>query len=238
MWYMFGISMHIETLIIRHQQMIKKIMSELELIDIEKFKADCEEFIKYLPDIDINQRSYYITYPEFLEHFRRITKFEKHDVIVGIHLIYGWMPTICHLKSEDFAQVANILNKVKENKKQLVEKELNILRNVFNNSIVGTSKLLHFISPENYPIWDRNVCRYLKISVYKANNTFVYLQYIDTCKYIIEHCKDNNSKNCINSVKNKMKEFELHKENEISDMRAVELVMFTNGQKALKSSSQ
>jgi hypothetical protein len=35
-----------------------------------------------------------------------------------------------------------------------------------------------------------------------------------------------------------MKEFALHKENEISDMRAVELVMFTNGQKALKSSSQ
>lgn len=36
-----------------------------------------------------------------------------------------------------------------------------------------------------------------------------------------------------------MKEFKTYEDkNEISDMRAVELVMFTNGQRALKSSPQ
>lgn len=220
-------------------------MSKLESIDIKQFKTDCKAFINCLPDIDINQKSYYITYPEFLEHFRRITKFEKHDIIVGIHLIYGWMPTICHLKSEDFDQVATILNKVKKNKQQLIEEELNILRNVFNNSIVGTSKLLHFICPENYPIWDSNVCSYLNIPAHKANNTSVYLQYIEICRDIInysknnEHFKDDKTgKDYITLVKDKIKEFESYKETNISEMRAVELVMFTNGQKTLKSSPQ
>ncbi len=223
----------------------RKMMSELESIDIKQFKTDCQAFIKCLPDIDIKQRSYYITYPEFLEHFRRIKKFEKHDAIVGIHLIYGWMPTICHLKSEDFDQVATILNKVKENKQQLIEEELNILKNVFNNSIVGTSKLLHFICPENYPIWDSNVCRYLNISAHKANYISTYLRYIETCKEIIKYYKNNKyfkdnktGKDYITLVKDKIKEFESYKETNISDMRAVELVMFTNGQKAFKSSHQ
>lgn len=120
-------------------------------IVIEDFKENCKAF-KIEPDIDVNQKSYYISYLEFLEHFKRITEFKKHDVIVGIHLIYGWMPTICHLKSEDSAEAATILNKVKKGEPLLTEKELDRLKNVFNNSIVGTSKLLHFISPENYPI--------------------------------------------------------------------------------------
>lgn len=202
-------------------------------IVIEDFKTSCKAF-KIKPDIDENQKSYYISYIEFLEHFKRIKEFKKHDVIVGIHLIYGWMPTICHLKSEDFAEAATILNKVKRGKPLLKKEELNKLKDVFNNSIVGTSKLLHFINPENYPIWDSNVCRYLNIPAHKANNISVYLQYIDTCRNIIEQCKGE-----IAHVKKVMKEFEPYKvQNEISDMRAVELVMFTNGQRTLKSSPQ
>lgn len=198
---------------------------KLTEMDIEIFKKDCKAF-EIKPDIDVNQKSYYISYIEFLKHFKRIKEFKKHDVIVGIHLIYGWMPTICHLKSEDFAEAATILNKVKKGKELLDNSELNILKDVFNNSIVGTSKLLHFISPENYPIWDSNVCRYLNIPAHKANNIDVYLQYIDACRNIIEQCKDE-----IAHVKGEMKKFKPYNDNdkdEISDMRAVELVMFTS----------
>jgi len=199
-------------------------MSELKLIDKEKFKADCEAF-KCKFDIDINQRSYYISYLEFLEHFSRIAKFEKHDVIIGIHLIYGWMPTICHLKSDKFDKAADILNKVKNGKQQLLEEnDLNTLKNVFNNSIVGTSKLLHFISPETYPIWDGNVCYYLTNSKSKANDVSAYLDYAKACREVIGQCKTDIAK-----VKKAMKEF-YKGQDEISDMRAVELVMFTNGQ--------
>lgn len=205
---------------------------KLTEMDIENFKKDCKAF-EIKPDVDINQKSYYISYLEFLEHFKRITEFKKHDVIVGIHLIYGWMPTICHLKSEDFAEAATILNKVKKDE-SLLKEEVDKLKSVFNNSIVGTSKLLHFISPENYPIWDSNVCRYLNIPAHKANNIDVYLDYIKACRNIIKKCKDE-----ITRVKEAMNEFEPYKvQNEISDMRAVELVMFTSRQKALKSLPQ
>jgi hypothetical protein len=211
--------------------------SKLKPIEIvcKKFKTDCEAFeCRHDIDKNINLKSYYISYLEFLEHFKKIDKFEKHDVIIGIHLIYGWMPTICHLKSVDFAEAANILNKVKKDEPLLTEEELDRLKKVFNNSIVGTSKLLHFINPENYPIWDSNVCRYLNIPAHKANNIDVYLQYIDACRNIIEQCKDE-----ITRVKEAMNEFEPYKvQNKISDMRAVELVMFTNRQRILKSSPQ
>ncbi|WP_321437358.1 hypothetical protein [uncultured Bacteroides sp.] len=53
-------------------------------IDNKKFKEDCKAFINNKLYIDANQRSYYISYLEFLKHFKDITNFKKHDVIVGI----------------------------------------------------------------------------------------------------------------------------------------------------------
>jgi len=190
-------------------------------IQIESLKKACKEF-----ELDNTQGSYYISYSEFLEHFKHISEFKKHDVIIGIHLIYGWMPTICHLKSKAFDEAAEILSKVKkDNQLLLVEGELNILKDLFNNSIVGTSKLLHFISPETYSIWDSKVCHYLGLPANAVNDISVYREYIEACRKVIRLCKDD-----IISVKEAMKEFEPYKDYEISDMRAIELVMFTNGQ--------
>ncbi len=189
-------------------------------IQIESLKKACKEF-----ELDNTQNSYYISYPEFLEHFKHISEFKKHDVIIGIHLIYGWMPTICHLKSGQFDKAAEILNNVKKDNQLLLEKtKLDILKKLFNESIVGTSKLLHFISPETYPIWDRNVCHYFNIPEHIVNESSVYLAYIEACKMIIGKCKDE-----IGYVKKVMKDYE------ISDMRAIELVMFTCWKKEGKS---
>ena len=191
-------------------------------IQIESLKKACKEF-----ELDNTQGSYYISYSEFLEHFKHISEFKKHDVIIGIHLIYGWMPTICHLKSKAFDEAAEILSKVKkDNQLLLVEGELNILKDLFNNSIVGTSKLLHFISPETYSIWDSKVCHYLGLPANAVNNSSVYLGYIEACRHIIGECQDE-----INHVKKVMKEFDPYINYEISDMRAIELVMFTSEKK-------
>lgn len=191
-------------------------------IQIESLKKACEEF-----ELDNTQESYYISYPEFLEHFKNISEFRKHDVIVGIHLIYGWMPTICHLKSKEFDESARILNKVKKNNQLLKEGDLDTLKDLFNKSIVGTSKLLHFISPDTYPIWDSKVCNYLGLPANAVNDTSVYLGYTEACRKIVGECRSE-----IDHVKKVMKDYK------ISDMRAIELVMFTSEKKGGKSQDQ
>ena len=43
-------------------------------IQIESLKKACKEF-----ELDNTQESYYISYPDFLEHFKNISEFKKHE---------------------------------------------------------------------------------------------------------------------------------------------------------------
>ena len=74
----------------------------------------------------------------------------------------------------------HIFNKVKQGH-LISTQELQILKNAFNNSLVGVSKLLHFIQPEKYAIWDSRVFRFLSgnephVSIFKQPET--YLSYL------------------------------------------------------------
>ena len=59
-------------------------------------------------------------------------------------------------------------------------------KNCINNSLVGLSKLLHFINPQNYAIWDSRIFRFLteKKSQYGIGNPKMYLQYLEEIKNI------------------------------------------------------
>lgn len=71
-------------------------------------------------------------------------------MIIGISFTYSWMPTILKsMKLENTEKAIILLNKVKRGKILSVD-ELLILKETFNNSLVGSSKLLHFINPEKY----------------------------------------------------------------------------------------
>jgi hypothetical protein len=55
------------------------------------------------------------------------------------------------------------------------------LKRAFNNSLVGTSKLLHFIHPKQYAIWDSWVFRFLNNEEphkYKLEKPKTYLEYL------------------------------------------------------------
>lgn len=60
--------------------------------------------------------------------------------------------------------------------------ELHILKKVVNNSIVGVSKLLHFISPEVYTIWDSRVASYLEVK--DINNVQNFCNYLEYCHVV------------------------------------------------------
>jgi hypothetical protein len=65
-----------------------------------------------------------------------------------------------HGTDDDWNRAATILNEAK-GRRITSSEELEFLSLKINNSLVGTSKLLHFVNPEKHPIWDSRVYRYL-----------------------------------------------------------------------------
>lgn len=129
--------------------------------------------------IKINKDDTYLkTYNDFIEFFASKRTITKNDFVIGSHLVYGWMPTIISFNFDNIENNVKYLNDVK-NGKLLSEFELESLKKAVNNSIVGVSKLLHFINPDKYAIWDSRIHRYAtgKKSGYGVNTVSSFMQY-------------------------------------------------------------
>lgn len=192
-------------------------------ITIEKIKGDSMK-------VNIKKDDNYLfSYPHFLDYFRN-NPISESTLIIGINFTYGWMPTIFNFQSFNLIPVIEILNKVKSGNSLKID-ELDVLKNCFNNSIIGTSKLLHFINPELYPIIDSNVYRYLtkkRPHFYSVNNSSFYLQYISFCKSLTEMAEFESINEIVNSkIRNEVT-------NNVSKMRAIELIMFYTGKSESK----
>ena len=87
-----------------------------------------------------------------------------------------------------------------------------------NNSLVGLSKLLHFINPIDYAIWDSRIYRYTtnKKSSYGIGNTQLYLNYLSKLNEIESHVDFDEIK----------KNVSVHFDYEITSKRVIELLMF------------
>jgi hypothetical protein len=117
------------------------------------FENILSESLKFTPP---SEDSYIKTYPEFIQFFKNINNISKHDLVISSHFVYGWMPTIIDLKFQDIEGVLKSINKAK-NGALLTIAELELLKSTINNSLVGLSKLLHFINPFDYAIWDSRI---------------------------------------------------------------------------------
>lgn len=99
------------------------------------------------------------TYPQLLKATHRLST--QHDLVAlaGVsHLAYGWMPTML-----SFRATAIDPHQIWEHIGQgnLDDELLLSLKRLINNSLVGASKVLHFIKPDAYAIMDSRVRRYL-----------------------------------------------------------------------------
>lgn len=127
--------------------------------------------------------SYLVSYPEFIEYFASIPLITRHHLIIGTHFAYGWMPKILRLGQVDINVALGLLNYAKAGH-TLSLQQLKLLKQLINNSAVGLSKLLHFIRPDLYPIWDSNVADYVfngTCTTYTINKLEVYLDYMNLC---------------------------------------------------------
>lgn len=131
-----------------------------------------------------HQISVHPHYSEFLGFFSSKDVLVYNDVVVAAHMVYGRMPTMLRLKTDEIDEILKLLNGIKNGGRTTLT-DLDLIRAMMNNSMVGPSKLLHFINPEMYAIWDSRIFRYItgaidqpKIS--KAINYLDYLQHINS----------------------------------------------------------
>jgi len=126
----------------------------------------------------------HLSYREFVAFFRKIPVLTESDLILGAYFTYGWMPTMLRLRG-DLAEVTQIANKVRT-AEGITKAEFATFVSAMNGSVVGASKLLHFITPECHAIWDSRVYRYLYRQhpyhnrVNSPDRYWNYLAFLDT----------------------------------------------------------
>lgn len=174
-------------------------------------------------------------YRSFLTYFEKLETINRDSMLIAMNFTYGWMPTMLKLgKSQIYECTEDLLNTLNKAKSGALidSRELKLLKENFNNSMVGSSKLLHFINPETYPILDSKVLDYLTGSLpsmkHYINRIDLYERYIDFCEKVISNPN-------FAQLKSELCE---HLGINASNMRAVELVMYLKQSTILKQSSK
>lgn len=192
-----------------------------DFVSVDKFFTDAFDFKRS------KSLSYDISYPHFLKYFKDIDNIETHNLIIGINFTYAWMPTIFEFGNQNLTNPTAILNKAKS-EGELTTSELETLKKLFNNSLVGTSKLLHFISPDKFAIWDSRVYRYLNKGEepyeYRIGNSESFLLYLKFCSYLTSLSEYEK----VHEVICKEVGYSMTK------LRTAELVMYHNGERPKK----
>lgn len=178
-----------------------------------------EQLTKIANNFDSTKENYLLSYPHFLNYFKNLQTLNLENLVIGISFTYSWMPTILKsIKLENPEKTLWILNDVKNGKK-INEEQLVTLKSSFNNSLVGTSKLLHFINPKQYAIWDSRVFRFLNNEEphkYKLERPKTYIEYIE---FIENLTKEKTFEPFYKLMKEKVGY-------EITEYRALELAFF------------
>ena len=170
---------------------------------------------------DRYNKSYYY----FVNYFSDKEVLNEQDLILGANFTYGWMPTILHFKSDDFSKAVAILNDAKR-PERISDEKLQILKELVNNSLVAVSKLLHFVNPEVYAIWDSRVCYLLtgKSHKQKVEKFDLFWSYLDLC----ERVASDPAFAAIHERHIKKMGFE------ITPMRTIEQIMFISSTEPLE----
>lgn len=168
------------------------------------------------------------SYREFLAFFRDRRPISEHDFIIGAHFVYGWMPTMLHLKRHDLSKAVTALNRAL-NSTPISDDDLTTLMEVVNGSVIGTSKLLHCVNPEVYPILDSNVAAFLKELggwTRPIKTVQDYRLYLQECQKLVATPGFDRVHNSLSS--------KLPYDFRVSALRALELIMWVRGKNLKK----
>jgi hypothetical protein len=115
----------------------------------------------------IESDTYRFVYGPLIEHFATLRARTPtwEEALAAVHVVYAWMPTILKpdragaLFSSREALVGAIQRAQQKSAlaSKIPDSDLELVFTFANQSYVGASKLLHFLNPEKFPIWDRRV---------------------------------------------------------------------------------
>lgn len=186
-----------------------------------------DRFFQDAPNLKkMNDPATHLSYKEFLTYFSSQQALTEHNIVIGAYFTYGWMPTILNLRG-DLSEVVMIANRVKKSIK-ITDEELRKVAFAINGSVVGASKLLHFICPNDHAIWDSRVYRYLHQEEpyqYRLEAPDTYWNYLKALDDLASDNRFFDSKQEVEKVVGY----------QVSDKRAAELVMFFNGRRETSS---
>ena len=179
------------------------------------------------PLTQIIRNSYILSYPYLVGYFEKDV-FSVADVVRGAHMVYGWMPTILELNPDmaagGFGEAARVVTQARSTG-IISDRDLTVLSEVINNSLVGASKLLHFAAPHHFAIWDSNTYSFVfgeRPHAYRLNKVDSYRAYL---KKLTDLQSDSRFKSFHESVNTKIGY-------DVSPLRALELVMYVNAPRA------
>lgn len=168
--------------------------------------------------------SYILSYPHLLSYFAVKPSFGPEDLVRGAHMAYGWMPTVLELypkaPNNDLASGAQLLTKAKATG-TLTDGEIQDLASLLNNSLVGASKLLHFVAPGKFAIWDSKTYAFVfneRPHNYRVCQVSKYRHYLGL---LGQYQQDSRFIGFHTSVNGKVGYG-------VSPLRALELIMFLN----------
>ena len=166
--------------------------------------------------IDANEQ-YLRTYPQLLRSTAILAKEMGEDALPAIaHMAYGWMPTILKKFSDSKPRIVSPATGCRsfEEASELIQ---SLEDSPINNSWVGMSKVLHFINPEFFPIWDSRVAKQFDLKISQVNKKNHFIEYLT---FVEEH-RNNDA------VKKVQEAFVKEVGYSVTDVRACEFILFS-----------
>lgn len=162
-------------------------------------------------------------YPLLLKGIADLMPLDIPKLSLAGSAVFSWMPTQMNLDHRGLNESLNVINNLPE--QPLSQKSLELLASTFatigGKSVVAASKVLHFVYPREFPIFDRIIAQKIGIAANGGEAADNYLNYREVLSELLQ--KDDAVSAC-NEVRHRLSASGYF--HDISDMRAVELVLF------------
>jgi hypothetical protein len=103
---------------------------------------------------------YVRSYPHYVSYFREKEELTEVDLVRGVGFVYSWMPRIMGTISLSTKLLLNHLNEKMSGDNTQDFELFQVTHTYLSSSTVAASKLLHFIFPDSFPIYDSHIFHY------------------------------------------------------------------------------
>jgi hypothetical protein len=165
---------------------------------------------------------YLQVYPDLLKGIQDTLPLDRSKLMLVAHAVFGWMPTGLRVTIANFDEALAILRR---NPIEVNVPELALLADTFQTkkgaSVVAASKMLHFIAPERFPIWDSKVGLRWQGWSYRDEPAQSYAAFIEACRRFVD---DERGQQACAILRRHL--VSLGFDSEMTSMRLIELMLF------------